>query len=133
MASQISLVAGGAIEAASFIKLSAAADYTALQAGSNERTFGITVDAAQAAPIPGASNDAAASGDLFRYFSVGDECLLQLGGTVTRGDMVISDASGFGVTAGAYASATPQYVGAEAMESGVSGDKIRVRVINYVF
>jgi len=122
------MVAGGDIRQARFVKLSTAADYTLLEADANERIFGISVDAAQDAPIPSASANAAESGDLFQFYGPGDECLLELGGTVTRGGRLKSDADGKGVAV-ATTGTTSQEYGAEALESGVSGEKIRVRVL----
>lgn len=52
---------------------------------------------------------------------------LKLGGTVTRGDKLTSDASGYGVTA-APAAGTNNQIGAVALVSGVSGDIIPVLV-----
>ena len=130
----ISLIAGGDIEPARFVKQSTAADFTALQAGANEEVFGVSVDASQVAPTSSSATKAAASGDLFRIFGPGEECLLELGaGGATRGDKLKSDANGKGVTTGVYASATPQFVGAVALESGVAGEKIKVRVQTMVF
>lgn len=130
MANQIPLVAGGDIRPARFIKLSGAADYTALESDANERVFGISIDAAQDAPIPSADADAADDGDQFRYFSIGDECLLELGGTVAAADLLKSDADGKGVVI-ATTGTTIQNIGARAIEAGVSGEKIRVQVTIY--
>lgn len=53
------------------------------------------------------------------------EAQLRLGGTVTAGDLLTSDASGFGITA-----TTGQYVGARAVEAGVSGQLVTVQLID---
>ena len=53
------------------------------------------------------------------------EAQLQLGGTVTPGDLLTSDASGFGVTA-----TTGQYAGARAVEAGTSGKIVTVQLID---
>ena len=50
---------------------------------------------------------------------------VKLGGTVTRGDLLTSDASGFGVTA-APSAGTNNRIGGMAIVSGVSGDVIPV-------
>nr|WP_320132338.1 capsid cement protein [uncultured Holophaga sp.] len=52
---------------------------------------------------------------------------LQLGGTVTRGDLLTADASGKGVTAAPATGANARY-GAVALVSGVSGDIIPVLI-----
>ncbi len=50
-----------------------------------------------------------------------------LGGAVTRGDLITSDANGAGVTCAPGAGANNYYIGM-AMMSGVAGDIIPVRV-----
>lgn len=53
------------------------------------------------------------------------EAALRLGGTVTAGDLLTSDGSGYGITA-----TTGQYVGARAIQSGVSGQIVTVQPID---
>ena len=53
---------------------------------------------------------------------------IKLGGTVTRGDLVTSDASGQGVTAAPAAGTNNRHVGV-ALVSGVSGDIIPVLIV----
>lgn len=133
MPNSLSPIAGGDIRPARFVKLSAAADFTVLEADANERTYGIGVDAAQDAPIPGASVNAAEAGDSIPVYGPGDECTLELGtGGVVRGGMLISDADGKGVAAAATGTVV-QWVGAEAFESGAAGEKIKVRVCSFPF
>lgn len=50
---------------------------------------------------------------------------LELGGTVTRGDFLTSDANGMGVAA-----ATGNRIGARAEVSGVAGDIIPVKLVD---
>lgn len=52
---------------------------------------------------------------------------LTLGGTVNAGAPIMSDATGAGISAGAAAASTRRVVGF-ALEPGVSGDIIKVRV-----
>jgi hypothetical protein len=127
------MVAGGDIRPARFVKISTAADYTLLEADANERIFGIAENASQDAPIPSADADAADAGDSFNFYMSGEECLLELGsGGVTRGGMLISDADGKGVAA-ATTGTTVQWIGAEAIESGSAGEKVRVIVRNFPY
>ena len=132
MPNPISLIAGGDVRPARFVKLSTAADFTVLEADANERTYGISIDAYQDAPIPSNTNGYAASaGQSLRMYGIGDECTLTLGsGGATRGDKLKSDADGKGVAA-ATTGATMQWVGAEALESGLEGEKIKVRISQY--
>ena len=124
------VISGGDIRPARFIKLSTAADHTVLEADANERVFGVSIDAAQDAPIPSADGDAADAGDFFRYLGPEEEATLELADTVVRGDLLVSDADGKGEP---YddAATTVQWIGAEAMESGAAGEKIKVIVKNF--
>lgn len=124
-------VAGGDIRTCRFIKLSTAADHRLLEADANEQTIGISSQAAQDAPIPGASANAAESGDSFRYHTEGEVALLEIGsGGVTRGAQIKSDADGKGVLA-ATTGTTTQWVGAMALESAAEGEKCRVLIKSF--
>jgi hypothetical protein len=123
-----SMVAGGDIRPARFIKVSTAADYTCLEADANEAVIGISTNATRDAPIPNADTDAAEAGDDLHYNPIGSVCDLELAGTVARGDEIKSDADGKGVVR-ATTGTTLQNFGAIALESGVSGEFIKVLVV----
>lgn len=119
---------GGTINPARFVKRSAAADFTVLQADADAMPCGISQRAAEVAPTSGASTAAGTSGGLIQVHQPGmsgdphdSTVLLELGGTVTRGSLVMPDADGKGVTA-----TSGKYAGAIADESGVSGELIKV-------
>lgn len=125
----IQFVAGGSITPASFVKVSTAADFTALIAGANDPVIGISSAAAHDAPISGASTTAAESGDSLEVHPIGSVALLTAGsGGWTRGDELKSDSSGYGVTR-ATTGTTVQQVGAIALESVAAGEIGRVLVI----
>ena len=109
-------LAGAAITAFSFVKSGGTPGDKILLAGSNEETLGVGPDYA------------VASGAMAKYAGEG-VAQLKLGGTVTAGNDLISDGSGFGV-ARATTGTTIQNVGAIALRDGVSGDIIPVRVIH---
>lgn len=110
-----SYTAGAAIAASRFVK-HGAADNAAIQA----------TDASAA--ILGISEQlAVASGDQADVVKLG-LAYLELGGAVTRGDILIPDANGKGIAATVVAG-TEQHAGAVAEVSGVSGDIIPVQVI----
>lgn len=133
MGNPISLIAGGDIRPARIVKISTAADFTVLEADANERAYGIAIDAAQAAPIPGASAVAAGDGQSVMVYGPGDECTLEIGtGGIVRGGMIKSDADGKGVAAAATGT-TVQWIAAEALESAAEGAKAKVRVCNFPF
>jgi hypothetical protein len=105
----------GAISAARFVKVGAN-DYGVLQAAAaTDKIIGISTEVDS---VSGERIDVVHS----------DIADLKLGGTVARGDLLTSDASGQGVTA-APGAGTNNRIGAMALISGVSGDVIPVLVI----
>lgn len=109
-----SYLAEAAISANRIVKVGAA-DYGALTAAAvSDKLIGITteIDAASGERV-----DVVLEG-------IAD---LKLGGTVARGDLLTSDASGQGVTAAPAAGTNNRIVGM-ALISGVSGDIIPVKV-----
>ena len=125
----INYTAGADIEPCRFVIHSTVADHTVIKGVDAAAPYaGISQEGAAAAPTSGSNTRAGASGDPIRVYGNGEECTLELGGTATRGLMLISDATGKGVTVGSYSSSAVQFVGAIALEAGVSGEKIRVRV-----
>jgi hypothetical protein len=120
-------IAAGTIRPSRFVKQSTAADFAFLEADANEAIIGVSHESTQDAPIPGASANAAEDGDALAVYPIGVVCLLELGGTVARGDELKSDADGKGVVR-ATTGTTVQNIGALALESGVSGELIKVLV-----
>lgn len=109
-----SYLAAAAIAACRFVK-HGAADNAAIQA----------TDAS--VPILGVSEQLAAdSGHMVDVVKVG-LAYLELGGAVTRGNLLIPDANGKGIAATVVAG-TEQHAGAVAEVSGVAGDVIPVQV-----
>jgi hypothetical protein len=123
-----SLLAGGDILPSTFVKLSASADNTGLQAGANEAVIGISGVGTKEAPISGASTNHAEDGDPIELFGLGDICLLKAGsGGFTRGDRLKSDAAGAGVPMAG--TGDNQNIGAVALESAAEGEFGRVQVV----
>ena len=123
------LMANGDIRPARFIELQAAGGVAkAIEANANERVIGISVNATNKAPIPGITSTLAAeAGQSVRLHVEGEESLLELGGTVYAASMLKSDGDGKGVVA-LTTGATLQEIGAVALEDGVAGDFIHVKV-----
>lgn len=119
------LVANGNIPPSVFVKIDTSKNHAVLKnAAATTPSIGISGTSTKAPPgISGSSTNHAEQGDPCEVFSIGDICLLTLGGSVTRGDRLTSDANGAGVTA-----ATTNEYGAIALESGSSGELIRVQV-----
>jgi hypothetical protein len=117
--------ANGTIAPAVFVKMDTSADAMALQSTAGARIIGISQPGMKRAPgLPGSDiTIAAQQGDQIMIFGVGDVCLLTAGASFTRGDLLKSDGSGFGLTA----SADGDNYGAFAIESA-SGINVLVRV-----
>lgn len=123
------LVAGGDIYPCRFVKLSTSDDFTVLQADANAEIIGVSQEGSRTPPLSDLVTDtkAAASGQSLKIFTDGDVCLLEAGGTITRGDLLKADANGKAVTV-ATTGTTIQNYGAIALQSGASGEKILVQV-----
>jgi hypothetical protein len=112
----------GNINPSRFVVISG--DNTVAQAGAGARTIGICQEGQKKPPLPGETNVYAAEQyDPIEVFGIGQEVLLELGGTVTANDPIKPDANGKGV----QASGTDLY-GAVAKTGGASGEKIMVIV-----
>jgi len=113
--------AGAAVNPCRFVK-AGAADGAVIQAISGAAMmFGVTEQV-----VGSGTSNVAASGDMVDVIKDG-LVYLELGGTVTRGDVLTSDADGKGVTT-VIVAGTPIYYGAIAEVSGVAGDIIPVKV-----
>lgn len=120
------LKAGGDVRPCRFVTYSAAADFTVLESNADDRPFGISQKGTQDAPgLTGASALAAASGDPLTVYGPGSvQVHLEIGsGGVTRGQPLMPDADGKGITA-----TTGKYFGAIALESAAAGEFCKVLV-----
>ena len=123
--------AGGSITPSSIVKMSA--DNTVVLSGAGDRSIGISapwtrrVPGESTSPLSGLDDGyTAVSGENVTVYTDGDkEVVLQLGGTVTAGQRIKSDGSGFGV---ASTTDKDQFV-AVAKAGGVSGELIPVDVM----
>lgn len=127
-------IANGTIQPSRFVKLDTTAGklFNVLQAAASTDSTLIGISQPGSFDPPGttgSATDAARAGQELSVYSIGDVCLLELGGTVTAGDYLMSDASGKGVIATLTDGTTIRHIGAKALESGVSGEKIRALVI----
>jgi hypothetical protein len=77
-----------------------------------------------------ASVYAAISGQNLKICGVGEVCLLSIIGAVYANSSIIPSTGGYGIMASGGAGI--QYAGAIALQTGVSGDKIRVLVLPHV-
>lgn len=125
-------VANGDIAPCRFVKLDTTADGRVLAAGAGDRPFGISQKATHNIAMSGGgftqTDDglAAKAGEMLNiHGQVGETCLLELGGTVTRGDLLKPGSAGVGVTG----NTDKDKSGAEALASGVSGQLIPVKIL----
>lgn len=120
-----SKVAGGNISPSRFVKLDTGNDGKALQCGAGEMAYGISGPDVRNFPY-GSLDDGyhAVAGTNCRVFGLGERCWLELGGTVTPGVLLKSNADGKGVAV----SANNDFYGAVSIQGGVAGDLIEVEV-----
>lgn len=120
--------ANGTISPAVFVKIDTTGDGLAIQAAAaTDLTVGVSQVGMKRAPgLPGSDNTIAAqAGDMIQVYSIGDVCLLTFGGTVTRGDLLTSNASGQGITT----TTTGNWCGARALQSGTTGSQGLVQIV----
>lgn len=125
-----SFLAAGNIPPARFLNMpdSAGNDYSAQLAtvSTGQPPLGISEPADRYAPGTAFDNLFAATAGLdVMVIQEGEEGLLETGGAVTGGDMLMPDANGRGITC-----TNGNYYGARALESAsASGTRIRVQVV----
>ena len=118
--------ASGTIYPSRFVTMSN--QFRVQQAGANARVVGISQEGTKFFPDQAGVNAtyAATTGDpIAVYGDLESNIYLELGGTVSAGAYLKSDANAKGVTS---TGAVTDNLGAQALEDGVSGDKIRVQV-----
>lgn len=130
MSASINYIAGDNVRPMVFCSNDTHERYAVVQADGTQPIVGISQMGTQGSPgTPFDTGFAAASGRPINVFQDEDhdEPLLILGASVTGGQLLKSDANGFG-TPVSYSSSSTQFVGAEARDSGASGQAIRVRL-----
>lgn len=102
-------------------------------AGATVRILGVSMEGTDYPPLTDprvtVGGYAAIPGEELQVYGLGEVCLLTLGGTVLNGATLTSDSSGKGVSITPANSGTVNYVGALAMQAGVSGEQILVQVM----
>lgn len=118
-----SMKASGNISPSRFVKLTTTADGEVTQAGAGEQIYGISQKTTRRTPY-GALDDgyAAIAGENVGVHGIGEECLLEAGGTVAPGDRLKSDASGKGVAT----TTNLDEWGAICLQAGTAGKLVRV-------
>jgi hypothetical protein len=94
------------------------------QAGAGARPVGISQRGTRRSEYVDTSGKAAAVNEPIMFFDEGEECWLEIAGTVAVNALLKSDADGKGLAATADA----DWAGAVALGGGASGDLIPVKV-----
>lgn len=125
-------VANGNISPCRFVTQDTSNVGKVTQATAGQQVYGISQEGTRRVPGDIGLDDgfcAIAGENLNIYGPPAKDVLLKLGGTVTIGDRLKSDGSGQGVS-----TTTPaDEVGAIALQSGVSGDLVRVQCVNFKY
>jgi len=120
-----SFIANGNIYPCRFVKLTTTVNGGRVtQAGTGELVFGVSQMGSRRSIYIDSAGYAAILGEPIGVFDDTEETALELGGTVTVGDRLKSDTNGKGVTT---VTDREEY-GALALQNGVSGDQIKVKV-----
>jgi hypothetical protein len=125
---KLSFIANGNIRPSRFVKLDTTADGKVLECDAGEGVIGVSHESTRRTPYSSLDDGyAAIAGEQIEVYAHTSECLLELGGTVTRGDRLKADADGKGVSS----STDLDNWGAIALQSGVSGNLVKVKVQPY--
>lgn len=116
--------ASGNIYPARFVKFVTTSTGKVAECDAGEKVYGISQLGVRRDPYIETLGRAAADGEPIMVFDDGEDCTLEIGGTVVPGDRLKSDADGKGV---ATTTNLDEY-GAIAINGGSSGDQILVKV-----
>lgn len=119
--------AGGNINPAVFLKLDTAGDFSVVQGGAGDTVLFVSARGSVDAQIQATSSPlVATAGKAVNAYGIGHKTVLTVGGSVTRGDRLKSDANGFGIATVTAA----DFYGAIALESASSGEMAEVYIIH---
>jgi len=121
----LNFVAGGTIHPCRFVKLTGA-NQIGQATGATDVPIGVSYEGTRSFPSQESTPPAATTNDPLAVYSVGEQCLVEAGGTITVGDLLESDSSGKAVAIGTTGT---RHYAALALESGVAGERIRCLVL----
>lgn len=129
MIGELQLTARGNINPFRFVRVDTT-ENGCVQAGDNTDVIGVAQGGTNKPEVTGliTAQYAAEDGQPVRVASVGAVTLLEIGGAVTPGQYLKSDAQGRGVPV-ATSGTTVQKYGAVALQGGTSGSIVRVAVV----
>jgi len=130
MTTELQLTARGNIAPFRFVRVDTSSENGCVQAGDNTDIIGIAQGGTNKPEVAGliSAQYAAENGQPVRVAGVGAVTLLEVGGNVTAGQYLKSDANGKGVPVATTGTVIQNY-GAMALQSGSAGSIIRVMVI----
>jgi hypothetical protein len=128
-----SFFASGNIGISTFVSLTPGNSYYVSAATGSTPIIGVAQEGTINAPGTGANvnNYAATQGFQLRVYGPGETALIVLGGTVSAGDYLVATTNSFAITQALTASGPESYIGGQALENGVSGVTIPMRVFPY--
>lgn len=127
-------IAGGNINPSRFVKVDTTSSepYQVLQSSTNEQIVGVSQEGTRQAPgLPGSTTYAGEDTYTLHVFGPGEVALIELGGSVTQGDYLVSDVNGKATTA-SLTGGSIRRIGGIALENGSSGEKIRMLILPQV-
>jgi hypothetical protein len=121
-----SKVANGNVSPARFVYLDSSADGKVLQASAaTQKLFGISQAGTRRAPYSGLDDGyAAIAGENLQVYGLGEQCMLELAGTVAPGDRLTATSGGKGIKT----TTNLDEYGAIAQAAGSSGQLVPVLV-----
>jgi hypothetical protein len=95
------------------------------QSGAGGVIFGVSQKDCRIAPILDSNGYAASAGEPIAVYDLNSECALEISATVTQGQLLKSDSNGEGTPV----TTDKDIYGAVALQNGVAGDQIKVKVL----
>jgi hypothetical protein len=119
-------IATGDIYPARFVK-AGTGGFSVTQCGANDPVFGISQFGTNGPPIPGSTNDKAATvGQTLRVHKPGERCFVQAGAAITSGNRLKADTDGKATPVAG--GTTTERIGAVALQDASTGEFCEVEV-----
>lgn len=107
-----------------FVNILSADPHTVELCDAGDLAFGVTMEGSNAAPIPGITQYAAATGESLTVYTIGDTCEVICGAAVNAGAYVKPDAAAKAVAA----SSTNPYSGIALNTTTAAGQKLKIKL-----
>jgi hypothetical protein len=123
-------MANGDIRPSRFVQIDSSADHKGIEGEDNVPVIGVSMESSNYPPLSDLAITvlAASAGQYFKMYGDGEQCLLEAGSAITRGNKLKSDGDGRGVPI--VSNTTLQHWGAIALQSAAAaGELIPVQVL----